>query len=109
MKMLIAAAAFATLVASPAFAQSYDSDLGTGNIAPYPTKQALVAQDGSNAYAQSFRRTMRGPHKATRKAHRHIGTSNAWDAYNFQGSTDATDPDPNIRFQLNRESLQGGW
>ena len=32
MKMLVAAAALATLVASPAFAQSYDPDLGSGNI-----------------------------------------------------------------------------
>jgi|SRR5262249_15017362 len=32
MKMLVAGAVLATLVASPAFAQSYDPDLGTGNI-----------------------------------------------------------------------------
>jgi hypothetical protein len=34
MKMLTVGAVLATLVASPAFAQSYDPDLGTGNIAP---------------------------------------------------------------------------
>ena len=35
MKMLVAGAVLATLVASPAFAQSYDPDLGTGNIAQW--------------------------------------------------------------------------
>ena len=34
MKMLVAAVAFATLIASPAFAQSYDPDIGSGNVAP---------------------------------------------------------------------------
>jgi hypothetical protein len=34
MKMLTVGAVLATLVASPAFAQSYDPDLGSGNIAP---------------------------------------------------------------------------
>ena len=34
MKMLVAAVALATLVASPAFAQSYDPDIGSGNVAP---------------------------------------------------------------------------
>jgi len=34
MKMLVAAVAFATLVASPALAQSYEPDVGSGNIAP---------------------------------------------------------------------------
>ena len=33
MRTTIAAVALATLVASPAFAQSYDPDLGSGNIA----------------------------------------------------------------------------
>jgi hypothetical protein len=37
MKKLLAAIALAALVvASPAFAQSYDPDLGSGNIAPPP-------------------------------------------------------------------------
>jgi hypothetical protein len=36
-KILATAALLATLVASPAFAQSYDPDVGTGNIAQYST------------------------------------------------------------------------
>ncbi len=34
MKMLIAAVAFANLIAGPVYAQSWDPDLGTGNIDP---------------------------------------------------------------------------
>ena len=40
MRKLITAAVFATIVASPAFAQSYDPDLGSGNIAPSDYVQA---------------------------------------------------------------------
>ena len=51
MNKLIAAVALATVLASPAFAQSYDPDLGTGNIAAQIEAPAhrLGAQD---AYAQ---------------------------------------------------------
>jgi len=41
MKKVITVAAFLSGIALPAFAQSYDSDLGTGNIVP------LVAQTAS--------------------------------------------------------------
>ena len=35
MKLLVAGAVLATLVASPAMAQSYDPSIGSGNIVPY--------------------------------------------------------------------------
>jgi hypothetical protein len=44
-KILVAAAVLATLVASPALAQSYDPDIGTGNIVPW---------GGSPAYSQGY-------------------------------------------------------
>src|SRR5207253_1594175 len=49
MNKLIAAVALATVLASPAFAQSYDPDLGTGNIAAQIETPASPAQ---GAYAQ---------------------------------------------------------
>jgi hypothetical protein len=56
MKMLVAAVALATLVASPAFAQSYDPDIGTGNIVPPqddPQVPSTVFSGSSGgAYAQ---------------------------------------------------------
>jgi hypothetical protein len=50
MKKLIAALALATVLVSPAFAQSYDPDLGTGNIARIETPASSAAAQG--AYAQ---------------------------------------------------------
>jgi hypothetical protein len=48
MKMFAVAAVLATLVASPAFAQSYDPDIGSGNIAP---NASIPSQGGFGAYA----------------------------------------------------------
>jgi hypothetical protein len=60
MKKVLTLAAFATVVSLPAFAQSFDPDVGTGNIVP------PVAYGGSyGAYAQApainERRYVRGP------------------------------------------------
>ena len=91
MKKIIAAAALATALAGPAFAQSYDPDLGSGNIAAQVTVPApRLRLDAGSAYAQV-------PYGAP-VVKRFVGHTGA-----------ATDPDPNIRFQLNRESLQGRW
>jgi hypothetical protein len=58
MKMLVAAVALATLVASPAFAQSYDPDIGSGNIVPPyddPEVPSTVLWGNSgSAYAQAY-------------------------------------------------------
>jgi hypothetical protein len=52
MKTLVAAAVLATLVASPALAQSYDPDLGTGNIVPWGGSPAYSQTHQSNANAR---------------------------------------------------------
>jgi hypothetical protein len=52
MKKLIAALALATLLASPAFAQSYDPDLGTGNIARIETPASSAAAHGAYAHVR---------------------------------------------------------
>jgi hypothetical protein len=65
-KILLASAAFAVALASPAFAQSFDPDLGSGNItppaatytpgysqaAPAPRYAPPVYGGGFGAYAQ---------------------------------------------------------
>ena len=86
MKNLVTAVALATLIASPAFAQSYDPDLGTGNIAPAP-----YAHNRSSAFA----RAPRGEVVSQR--------SNAVTDENGQVQAD---PDLNIRSQLQRENPQ---
>jgi hypothetical protein len=47
MKTLIAAVALATLVVSPTFAQSWDPDVGTGNIVAAPYGET---PDGGNIF-----------------------------------------------------------
>jgi hypothetical protein len=91
MKNIIAAVAFATLIASPASAQSYDPSVGSGNIthARAPTLQ-LKLQGASAAYAEA-------PNGGRALIH-----SSA--TRNGGGAADA-----NLRFQLNREALQGRW
>jgi hypothetical protein len=49
MKKLLTTVTFLTVAATPAFAQSYDPDMGTGNIAP----MIVSNQRGEGAYAQA--------------------------------------------------------
>lgn len=48
MKKVLTLATFASLIALPAFAQSFDSDLGTGNIVPPVANMSLAS-----SYAQA--------------------------------------------------------
>ena len=68
-------AGFATLLASPAFAQSYSSGFGTGNVLP-PPPAATSNAAGAFAYEPSRSRAYDGPrHYYDRpyKYHRHSG------------------------------------
>jgi hypothetical protein len=92
MRATIAAVAFATLIASPALAQSYDPSVGSGNIAPQVTAPAprVLYRGAHGAYATV-------PNGAPIVGH------------SFNGRRRSFDPDPNIQFQLNREATQGRW
>jgi len=93
MKKTIAALAFATMIASPAFAQSYNPDVGTGNIAAQSTiSEPRLSLD-----------------LAARGAYAQVGHGARVIEHSFGRGSLATDPDANIRFQLNRESEQGRW
>jgi len=93
MKTILTAVAFATLIASPSFAQSYDPSVGSGNIAPQAQASTLQlkfhrgtrAQDAFASVPYGSRVIVESPRGGS------------------------TDPDANIRFQLNRESLEGRW
>jgi hypothetical protein len=91
MRTTLAALAFATLIASPAVAQSYDPSVGSGNIAAQVTAPRSTPYVGARgAYAQV-------PHGAPLAGH------------SFNRNRRSFDPDPNIQFQLNREAQQGRW
>jgi hypothetical protein len=94
MKTLIAATALAVVLASPAFAQSYDPDIGTGNIVPPVAAQAP-----------------RGAFDAYARVHSHsLGAfAGANGGVVRQDGAVARDPDPRIQLQLNREAEEGEW
>jgi hypothetical protein len=62
MKTFVAGVALAALVAFPAFAQSYDPDIGTGNIAP-PSDDPAYAW-GSYQRVEPFARVVPRGHRA---------------------------------------------
>jgi hypothetical protein len=94
MKKLILTAALATVLVSPALAQSYDPDVGSGNIVP---------SDYAHATANALEAHARAPHNGVNAfAREDRGVV-------FQDGAVETDPDPNIRFQLNREAEEGEW
>jgi hypothetical protein len=92
----LAAMAIATAISSPAFAQSYDPDLGTGNVAPAPVAYADTAS-GANAFAQAPRTV----------AKHHQTELNRSDAVTDEAGNVQADPDINIRSQLQREDNSG--
>jgi hypothetical protein len=85
-------------------AQSYDPSVGTGNIVPFygQTAPMLDSQSFGSSYARVVPRGARAAGKMR-------ASTPLWNLYNDESAAGATDPDPNIRFQLNRESLQGRW
>ena len=96
-KILLATAAAFQLITSPVAAQSYDPSIGTGNLnsAPYvlPPASPLQLRMGLPGNPYSARAQVPGASAPMIRP----------------GSGLRIDPDPNIQFQLNRESLQGRW
>jgi hypothetical protein len=99
-KMLIIAAILA--IASPAFAQSYDPEVGSGNLAGASSAQPSTYLGGEGAYA----RVVPG---GTRHRAAAVVRSVPNVVYDQSGHAVGTDPDPNIRLQLQREgdSIEG--
>jgi len=89
----------ALVTALPSLAQSYDPDVGSGNIAP---SYGQVAPE-------RLARGTRGAHGAFARVPSGAAELRAWNAVGGRGDAVGIDPDPNIQFQLNRESLQGRW
>ena len=91
MKTTIAAVLLATVIASPAFAQSYDPDLGSGNLVGQSAAPVLHFNLNSKAHG----------------AYARVGNEAPVIRRSFDGNYVGTDPDQNIRFQLNREAEHG--
>jgi hypothetical protein len=107
---MLLGASLTLAAATPSLAQSYDPSVGTGNIVPFYGQTAPLPDmhGATNDYAHFVPRGVRSARKLDPRGG--LGPSTSfWNAYNDAGGVARTDPDPNIRFQLNRESLQGRW
>lgn len=89
MKKTIALAAFASIIALPAFAQSFDPDLGTGNVAP-----PIANLGATSSYAQAPANYESG-YVRHHHAHR-FGTSRAIDRDNTSVPGQGVDKDDTI-------------
>src|SRR5262245_46649560 len=95
-KIILVAAAL--VMASPAFAQSYDPDLGSGNIAPAQAAPT-VFPGAEGAYARVLPGTSRG----------RAFTAPTTAVHDEYGHVIGADPDPNIRLQLRRGADSVEW
>jgi hypothetical protein len=71
MSRIVTALAIATVIASPAFAQSYDPSVGSGNIVSSPYRSSPTPPNGTlqHVYAQ-FPRTVHSPRAYTPRRER---------------------------------------
>ena len=66
MKKFLTIVGLLTVVATPAFAQSYDHDFGTGNVIDEPAlEQQAGRADASSAFAQAPAETYRSQNRRT--------------------------------------------
>ena len=86
MKKILTLAAFASVIALPAFAQSFDPDLGTGNLVP-----PVANMGAASTYAQAPADYERG-YVRHRHAYR-FGTSRAIDRDNTSVPGQGVDKD----------------
>ena len=87
--MLLAAAAL--FIAAPAFAQSSDPDLGSGNIGRVQTAPVGVYQGTEGAYARVPGTRVPGASQAPNAV------------YDEHNNVIGADPDPNVRLQLQKD------
>jgi hypothetical protein len=122
MKKIILSATVAMLLASPAFAQSYSSSYGTGNVIDQP-----ALEHGGSAWQGEFQGGFRGrsqggpyaqgsyaqgsyayePPRATTHKHRGVRAEAMSpadpDVVYENGQYVGRDPDPNVRLELRRD------
>ncbi|MGA8395350.1 MAG: hypothetical protein WB752_06840 [Pseudolabrys sp.] len=103
MKKLLVSAVLSAMLASPAFAQSYNAGYGTGNLINLPA----LEHDGPSASAGEAYAS--APPRASARHRRHARTqettspNDPYAIYDESGQYVGRDPDPNVRFELRRD------
>ena len=96
MKKILVSAAFAVMLASPAFAQSYSPGYGTGNLVTLPA--AGTFSSAGSAYASAPRTSER-----LRGVRAEAISPNDPDTVYVNGEYIGRDPDPNVRLELRKD------
>lgn len=102
MKTLLVSAALTTVLASPAFAQSYNAGYGTGNLINLPALEHGGTASAGEAYASV-------PPRANARRVRNsrvedsVSPNDPDSVYDESGQYVGRDPDPNVRFELRRD------
>ncbi|MGC1762029.1 MAG: hypothetical protein WA769_03520 [Pseudolabrys sp.] len=103
MKKLLVSAVLSAMLASPAFAHSYNAGYGTGNLINLPA----LEHDGPSASAGEAYASapLRASARHLRHAHTQETTSpnDPYAVYDESGQYVGRDPDPNVRFELRRD------
>mgnify|MGYP006867813495 FL=1 len=104
MKKLISALALVTVLATPALAQAWDPDVGSGNIAPPPYGEtesgaSIYQNEGMNARAEAPRPAVRAHHAGKAKT-----SAKASSSVYFDGQKVGADPDVSVRAELQRDN-----
>ncbi|MGC1960833.1 MAG: hypothetical protein WA683_24800 [Pseudolabrys sp.] len=100
MKKLLVSAVLSAMLASPAFAQSYNAGYCTGNLINLPA----LEHGGPNALAGEAYAS--APPRASARHLRHARTqettspNDPYAIYDESGQYVGRDPDPNVRFEL---------
>jgi hypothetical protein len=103
-KKLIIGAALAAALASPAFAQSYTPDYGTGNVINQPALEYNGGgADITGSVGDSYALSPRAATQRLRGVRAQAMSPNDSDVVYEGGQYIGRDPDPNVRFQLRRD------
>jgi hypothetical protein len=106
MKKLILSAALITVLASPAFAQSYNAGYGSGNVIDQPAlEHGGSTASGSEAFAAAPPR-VRARHARNTRHEQTVSPNDPYTVYDESGDYAGRDPDPNIRFELHRDNAR---
>jgi hypothetical protein len=106
MKKLLIGAALTAMLASPAFAQSYNAGYGSGNIIDQPALEhgGSTASTGEAFAAVPPRLSAR--HARNTRAEQAVSPNDPYTVYDESGDYAGRDPDPNIRFELHRDNAR---
>jgi len=101
MKKILVSAAFAVMLASPAFAQAYSPGYGTGNLVTSPAiggSAPVSFSSAGSAYASAPRTNER-----LRGVRAEALSANDPDTVYVNGQYVGRDPDPNVRLELRKD------